>query len=385
MKTKLATGIAILVAACSVTAQDQKSAELQVLDHFVGSWDVKVTVKPAGGEAVTVDAVSHRRWSIGGKYILFDDPGTDGNELQMSMTYDSQTKTYPGVMIIGPAKGSVTGTWSAKTKTMSFEIEHLDGSSYRGFHRFVSEGYAEAGGKVTGADGSPIVEFAYKQYLRKPLGKAPTVEKLLASYHKAIGGLEAAKKLTTRRMEGTISLFGSPSPQPAKITVLQKVPDLTLSKVELPGFWTALDGHDGKVVWRNNSQEGTVILKDTDRAQKIRDYQFNKYVDLRSEFKAITSKGRKEMKGNTYDVLECVREDGSKEILSFHAWNHHLSIVKRPDITLEMSNYRKSGGVYCAATTTVKMAGGPAVMTSNFTKVEHGVNVDDAVFSPPKN
>lgn len=51
----------------------ERSPELQVLDRFVGIWDVKVTIKPTGGETTTVDVVSHRSWSLGGTFVRFED------------------------------------------------------------------------------------------------------------------------------------------------------------------------------------------------------------------------------------------------------------------------------------------------------------------------
>lgn len=148
----------------------KRSPGLQVLDHFVGAWDMKVTAKPAGGEAATFDAVSHRSWSRGGKFVVFDDPQEE--ELHMPMTYDPETKTYPGVMILGVGRGLVTGTWDESAKTMHFLIENMDKTTYRGTHRFIRDDYAEASGKVTNAVGEVIFELAYKQNRRSKTAKA---------------------------------------------------------------------------------------------------------------------------------------------------------------------------------------------------------------------
>ena len=51
----------------------KRSPELQVLDHYLCAWDVKTTIKPAGGEEMTNDFVSHRSWSHGGSFVQFQD------------------------------------------------------------------------------------------------------------------------------------------------------------------------------------------------------------------------------------------------------------------------------------------------------------------------
>ena len=69
--------VATLAAAAKADDTPKRSPELQVLDRFIGTWDIKVTVKPAGEEAASFDAVSFRRWSRGGSFVVFEDPGLD--------------------------------------------------------------------------------------------------------------------------------------------------------------------------------------------------------------------------------------------------------------------------------------------------------------------
>ena len=51
----------------------KRSPELQVLDHYLGVWDVKTTIKPAGGEEMTVTCISRRSWTLGGSFVQFQD------------------------------------------------------------------------------------------------------------------------------------------------------------------------------------------------------------------------------------------------------------------------------------------------------------------------
>ena len=158
--TKLITGIT------SAEEPPKRSGELAVLDKFVGTWDLKTTVKAAGQEPAKTESVSYRTWSKGGKFVLFDDPW-EGGELHLPLTYDAASEKYRGVIISGATPGVVTATWEAETSTMKFVIENADETTYRGSHRFVRDGYAEASGKITDAAGKVIMELSWKQTRRK--------------------------------------------------------------------------------------------------------------------------------------------------------------------------------------------------------------------------
>lgn len=403
MKIQLAACVAIFATSCddptsstpsspdpAPPVENPKSPELQVLDRFVGTWDIIGSYTPAGGEKIPTQSVALRKWSTNGTTLHREDPssGPDDPGVQGEQTYDPEKKNYPGVGTSVLGNSEFAGTWDEKTRAMSFKGAYKGGGpTFEGSNRFIDADTISTKIVFKNPDGELLFEVSSMQARRKALGEAPSVEQLLASYHEAIGGLEANKKVTTRRIEGTITMFGME--EPAKLTVIQKAPDLGLTKFEgkEPISDTkieVLEGHDGKVVWRSIPVEGTVELEGDERAEKARDYQFHRNLDLKADFKTLTSKGRETLKGTTYDVLEAVREDGSSETLFFHAWTHHLSIVKRTDATIEMSSYQESGGVFYPGKTTVAIAGGPVVMNANFTKVEHGIEVDDAIFNKPK-
>lgn len=142
-----------------------RSPELQVLDNFVGTWDLKVTVKPTGQEAVTGELVSYRKWSKGGRFVLFDTPGVGDVEFILALTYDTDAMKYVGVTISSDP-GVVTATWDDDTKTMHFVIKYVDGPTYTATHRFIRRDYAEWFGKVTNEEGD-VVEMSNKETRRK--------------------------------------------------------------------------------------------------------------------------------------------------------------------------------------------------------------------------
>ena len=85
----------------------------------------------------------------------------------MTITYDPESTTYPGVMIAGIHRSLVTGTWDEDTKTMHFLLEGIDQkTTFNGTHRFVRNGYAEASGTIKNAEGEVVVELSFKQTRR---------------------------------------------------------------------------------------------------------------------------------------------------------------------------------------------------------------------------
>lgn len=141
-----------------------RSAELQVLGNFVGTWDIEVTSKPKGAQANTFKALSIRKWSRRGKFVIFDDPNDE--EFHMAITHDPESESYLGVMMAGLTRGLVSCSWDENTRTMTFAIDNIDGSKYQGTHRFLDESRAEAAGVIRSANGEILLELTYTQVRR---------------------------------------------------------------------------------------------------------------------------------------------------------------------------------------------------------------------------
>lgn len=150
----------------------KRSAELQVLNRFVGTWDFDVTNTPDSGEIITGKTSETRRWTLGGKFVQFENSKTekpDEPEFQMLVTYDPATKTYPGVLMSGPNRAVVTGTWDPLTQTMTFRGTFSDNSGVKFEYtsRFLDDDYCESSGVISSATGEVIVKQLQKQTRRK--------------------------------------------------------------------------------------------------------------------------------------------------------------------------------------------------------------------------
>ena len=166
-----------------ISAEDkpQRSPELQVLDHFIGTWDHELTIKrldEIGIEEVTQStSVDTRKWSAGGTFVMIENSlamkkNPDVPELIMMITYDPDTNTYPGCLMSGPSRTLMTGIWNERTDTMYWSgKDHLK-NTIAGKHRFIGTDRAEASLVITNPAGKlvlfgQVVEMSWKQTRRK--------------------------------------------------------------------------------------------------------------------------------------------------------------------------------------------------------------------------
>jgi hypothetical protein len=150
--------------AANADDRQKRSPELHVLDRFVGVWDAETTMKIPGKEVAKEKGTETRKWSAGGKFVYFEN--SEGAEFHMLLTYDPGSENYPGVIIAGAFRTLVTGTWNAKTSTMTFSATFPDGNRFVSSHQFTDDGHAEASSRTTSPAGEVVMERTWKQTKR---------------------------------------------------------------------------------------------------------------------------------------------------------------------------------------------------------------------------
>lgn len=172
--------VTVLATAISQSAigegNSKLSAEFQILDRFVGTWDMDVTIKPAGADVINVKSAETRTWSPGKTVVHFEnakvagakEAPVGGPEFQMLLTYDAATKTYRGMMMYGTGRSLITGTWDEAASTMTFNgTSPDDGSTFVFKNRFLDADHSESTGIQKNAKGEVFMEQTLKQTRRK--------------------------------------------------------------------------------------------------------------------------------------------------------------------------------------------------------------------------
>ena len=158
-------GAATLSPATNADDPPKRSVELQVLDRFVGTWDLKVTAKVSGQKENSHEGVETRKWSRGGSFVLFENNAPP--EFHMLLTYDSNAKEYTGFLMSGPSRLPLSGTWDERTATMTFKGTYPDGGKLLSKHRFIDKNNAESSSTISNAEGKVVVELTHKQTRRE--------------------------------------------------------------------------------------------------------------------------------------------------------------------------------------------------------------------------
>src|SRR5262245_12512494 len=164
----IANSLIILAAICSTVVAadgpDKRSPEQQVFDRFVGTWDIKLTVKAPGQEPVHRDISEVRKLSRGGAVLMFENPGPP--EFHMTWGYDPHARTYIGAWMYDTDRGLLTGKWDDRTNTMKFDGTGIDGRTSVSTFRFLDKDHSESSATYRDKDGKVVAEVTWKHTRR---------------------------------------------------------------------------------------------------------------------------------------------------------------------------------------------------------------------------
>ncbi|MGQ0637013.1 MAG: hypothetical protein ACT4QC_20580 [Planctomycetaceae bacterium] len=216
-----------------------------------------------------------------------------------------------------------------------------------------------------------------------------SVDGILESYAKAIGGQAAWNKLESRRVIGELVAGDSTS----KWTLEAKLPNKQVMRMELPGLGPLEEGYDGKSAW-SKSQAG-VRAKEGDELQRAaKQADFRREFRLKELYPGLAYKGTESLNGEEVEVLECAPSSTSKERFSFSEKSGLLLRQQSEfqtdgnQLTLEvdLSDYREVDGIKYPHSQETKVLVGGQVLFGILVKVKeirHQEKIDDAAFSKP--
>jgi hypothetical protein len=143
----------------------KRSAELQVLERFIGDWQTEIIVKPTGEKFNTTES---RKWSREGQFVLSEDLNlSTKKEAHFLLTYDPSAKVYRACYIDEGNAQIFLGTWDKDNETMKWTSPDGASSKHTGTYRFIDKDHVEWSMVVTGPDGKVLVELSAKQIRKK--------------------------------------------------------------------------------------------------------------------------------------------------------------------------------------------------------------------------
>ena len=211
---------------------------------------------------------------------------------------------------------------------------------------------------------------------------AATAEDLIQAHLKAIGGVEAHKKHTSRLMKGSLQM-----PEQgisAEIIIRAKAPNQLRTELEIPGLGKIVEGFDGKVAWSDNPFTGAAVKPADQQAQARRQAGFYRDVELLTRYDTWTLKGKESVDGKPVQVLEGKsKEDGAMETIYLDEATHLVVQMKTRDAgvsaTTRLGDYRWVDGVRLPFS--IEVDASPAgAFSMRVTEVKHGVELDEKLF-----
>jgi zinc protease len=216
----------------------------------------------------------------------------------------------------------------------------------------------------------------------------PTAKELLAKGDDAVGGLEAWKKATTRRMKGVYqsednSVF-------LAIEIFHKSPNKSLSKITLPNGVIVREVCDGQSAWIETSTGNYQAFAGAALASRLK---LAEYED-RAKLEAVATKGKvigtEKLGAHTAYVLEFSPDKKLQSRLYFDVdsglivrTEDTLSTLDGPyTVRMDLDDYREVDGLKFPFR--IKRTEKGAILNIRLTQVTVNPAVDDSLFLKPE-
>lgn len=220
--------------------------------------------------------------------------------------------------------------------------------------------------------------------------QAQTADEIIKKYDKAMGGVEAQKKIKTLHMEGVMKQQGMEFPM-----TIQIVNDKAMRvDIVIQGMTITQAYKDGSGWSINPLQGSTTASKMNEEELKGAEEQADIVSEL-ADYKAKGNKveyiGKEDVEGTDTYKLKLTKKNNDVEYYFLDAETYlplkMTSTQKYGDKEVEsetfFSDYKDVAGVKMAQTTQVK-SGGQVVLETTFSKVEANAKIEDSVFEMPK-
>lgn len=217
--------------------------------------------------------------------------------------------------------------------------------------------------------------------------KLPTVAQVLENYSIAIGGREAAMRITSRTYKGKAII--AQANIAGTIESFAKPDAMTLTVMKLSGLGDFVQGFDGKTAWASDPIQGDRILAGEELARQKSLAGFYRDQDLASAYSKLEVTGIEAVDGSDAYVLKGTLPSSDPDILYF---DKKTGFLVRSDMTAPspagrvktitmLSDYRQVDGIKLPFRTVTKLPQFDIVISLD--EVKHNADIQNSVFAPP--
>ncbi len=218
-----------------------------------------------------------------------------------------------------------------------------------------------------------------------------SVDDVIDSHVKAMGGLDKINAVKTVKYTGTFSGMGADIP----VTITIKRQDKIKMDMNFQGM-SLIQAYDGTTGWSINPFNGK---KDAEKmpAEEVKDMKENaewegQLINYKDKGYKVELIGKEDMEGSEAYKIKLTDKDGDVTYYFLDATSYLVikqsakRKFKEKEITQEEypGNYQAVEGIMFPMSMEIKTSGQDQSQKGTFTKVELNVDVDDAIFKMPE-
>jgi outer membrane lipoprotein-sorting protein len=242
-------------------------------------------------------------------------------------------------------------------------------------------------------------ELNEEEKAKAPAPRFPSVDEILNKYAQAIGGEQAARKVTSRMITATQDVptgAGGRMPVQAQVEIYQKAPNLVLNVYHTDKV-TISDGFDGATSWAQNMRGAVTSDSGIDLARAQRNADFYLGLDFKREYTRLAVAGTEKVNSRDVYVLVGTVQGGGPDRLYFDTQTglllRRLTLQPTPfgstPTETDYDDYRDAGSgvkVPFMIRTTPGSAGAVLAVSSTIRiqKVEENAPLDSSKFVKPQ-
>ena len=229
-----------------------------------------------------------------------------------------------------------------------------------------------------------VAEDNMQHHQEASAASLPSADQILGKYLLAIGGADAAARVSTRIQKGTLSVGSEPFP----VEILAKAPDKRVTTVHFPGGDSVI-GVNGQEGWLTTPGRPVHEMSPPEVDAAIMDAELFFPASLKQTLKELRVERPERLKGREAYVLSGIRESLPTVLLYFDQESgllvRALHFVETPlgrnPTEIDYADYREGGGLKTPFRWTVARSNGR--VTIQVEQSEQNVPIDDGKFVKP--
>ncbi len=221
---------------------------------------------------------------------------------------------------------------------------------------------------------------------------AQSVDELIASYHKNMGGLEKLKALKSMKLTGTM-----PTPMgDLAVTIYKKTPNLSRTEIDFQGN-KIIQAYDGTTAWAINPMTGNTEPQklEGDMAKAIIEQaEFeDPFIDYAKKGHVVTLEGKEDVNGSEcYKIKLVLNKNNDKDsVINYYYLDSEYFMpvmvktwTQGQEVDTYLSDYQDvKDGLMMAYKMDIKVKD-QVVQSISLAKVDVDADMDDSIFKFPE-